>query len=132
MCFDLLAADKAKSSDVTLHFYFPAQRIMNGARLRPALYVALWHWHRFLASDQEHFERLVPESRHTFHMAEAYLVARHAYGDLCGKQPGWKFNRILSDCKSPKNLMDMLFDENAVKQSPEPYVELACDFGTFC
>ena len=52
VCFTLLAADKAKSSDVTLHFYFPAQRILNGARLSPALYVALWHWHRFLASDQ--------------------------------------------------------------------------------
>ena len=90
MCFDLLAADKAKSSDVTLHFYFPAQRILNAARLSPALYVALWHWHRFLASSNQerHFERLAPESSHTFHVAEAYLVARRAYGDLCRKQPG--------------------------------------------
>ena len=69
--------------DVTLQFYFPAQRILNGAKFSPALFVALWHWHGFLASHCGHFERLVPEASHTFHVAEAYLMARRAYGDLC-------------------------------------------------
>ena len=69
--------------DVTLQFYFPAQRILNGAKLSPALYVVLWHWHGFLASNRAHFERLVPEASHTFQVAEAYLMARRAYGELC-------------------------------------------------
>lgn len=92
VAFDLLLPDKPKASDVTMHFYFPAQRILNHSKFSSALYFSLCHWRAFLSSNLDHFKRLVSEASHTLHCVESFLMSRQAYGKLCRKQQRGPFD----------------------------------------
>ena len=106
VCLELLLPDETKSSDVTMHFYFPAQRILNHSVFSPALYFTLWQWRRFLSSNPAYFERLVSEASHTLLAVESYLVTRLAYGELCRKQTRVPFDFYL---RPEKDTVDSVF-----------------------